>query len=116
MGSIARRTSRDGVVSQMQQQGSSHSGKEQITSQVDTTRQSLITTDQQSQPSRIQPLDRRRKNARLQEVERPDQKACVVAHPSAQIEQKNLRARQSHAVSSVPLKNSDDLGNLFKDR
>lgn len=33
MGSFARRTSRDGVVSQMQQQGSSHSGKEQITSQ-----------------------------------------------------------------------------------
>lgn len=46
MGSFARRTSRDGVVSQMQQQGSSHNVEEQTASQVDTGGQSLITNDQ----------------------------------------------------------------------
>lgn len=55
MGSIARRTSRDGVVSQMQQQGSSHSGKEQITSQMDTAVLCLITKDQQYSPAGFNP-------------------------------------------------------------
>jgi hypothetical protein len=55
MGRSARRTSRDGVVSQMQQQGSSHSGKEQITSQMDPAVLCLITKDQQYSPPGFNP-------------------------------------------------------------